>query len=88
MANKKTGGTFHFDPKTDAERILANLIDTGMISLSDVQDAEIMKKKPQVLSVHPYSITHNKTLTYGWSTYVEDEGHKNNRRKVMKKTEA
>ena len=78
----------HFDPHSDAERILADLLDTGMISLGDVQNAEIMKKKPQVLSVHPYSITHTKTQTYGWSTYVEAEGQKNNRKKVMKKTEA
>lgn len=56
----------HFDPHSDAERILADLLDTGMISLGDVQNAEIMKKKPQVLSVHPYSITHTKTQTYGW----------------------
>ena len=87
MAKRPSPKVIRFEPKTESERILEGLIDTGMISLSDVQNVEIMKNKQQVLAVHPFSITHGKGV-YCWSTYVEDETKPDHRRKVVKKTEA
>ncbi len=87
MAKKRTQ-IAHFEPKTEAESVLAGLLDGGIISPSDVQDAAIMNKKSQILSVHPFTISQGKGHDTRWATYIEDPERKNHRRRVVKNTEA
>lgn len=72
----------------DSRALLANLIENGIISVSDIRDAEIMNKKKNVLNLHPYTISQGKGKDTRWQTYVEDDTKPNKRRKVVKKTEA
>ncbi len=71
----------------DARALLAELFQNGIISVSDIRDAEIMKKKKNVMSLHPYTISQGKGNDTRWQTYVPDETKPNKRRKVAKKTE-
>ena len=67
----------------NAEYILSDLLNSGIISEGDIRNLEVMKKKNAVLLVHDYRIWQGKN-DKRWFTYIhEDDG----RRRIAKKSE-
>ena len=88
MSQKKNNLTEFAMQTADAQALLANLLENGIITVSDIRDAETMNKKQAVLNLHPYTISRGKGNDTRWQTYVEDVSKPGKRRKVAKKTEA
>lgn len=88
MSQKKNNLTEFAMQTDDAQALLANLLENGIITVSDIRDAETMNKKQAVLNLHPYTISRGKGNDTRWQTYVEDVSKPGKRRKVAKKTEA
>ena len=67
----------------NAEIILNELLNSGIISEGDIRSLEDMKRKNAVLLVHDYGIWQGKN-DKRWFTYIHEDG---GRRRVAKKTE-
>ena len=68
----------------NAENILSELLNNGIISEGDIRNLEVMKKKNAVLLIHDYRIWQGKN-DRRWFTYVHKE--EGGRKRIAKKTE-